>query len=421
MSYAWEAGLEQSWEGLVEDENGILRASARTQQGKASRYGSGTAEDGDGEYRTRDDQGQGRTVCRHMIRYVCLVVDMSQAMSESDLRPSRRAVAVEYLHEFIKAFFDENPLSNLAVFTCRDGVCQHSSDMNGSESGHQAAVDVMAESGEFSLENGLRQAKSKLNSVPQHGSKEIIVLMASLSTCDKGDIFETIAALKKSKTRCSVIGLGSAEVHVAKYLTVATDGVYGVARNKSHLKHLIMDHIKPPPILSENRNGLRCSFIRMGFPSQGSSQYAAGSGTKSGGSTTTTREALCFGLNGPGITNKGFYCSRCDTIAEEIPCTCATCGLELVAASHLARSYHHLFPVPRFKLLPQTDVEAYGSCAACTTSFGSMLQKSQMCFQCPECKEVFCDMCEAFIHETLHNCPSCLAKSPTAVATPVPA
>jgi transcription factor Ssl1 len=29
-------------------------------------------------------------------------------------------------------------------------------------------------------------------------------------------------------------------------------------------------------------------------------------------------------------------------------------------------------------------------------------------FQCPECKNVFCPDCDAYLHETLHNCPGCL-------------
>ena len=30
-------------------------------------------------------------------------------------------------------------------------------------------------------------------------------------------------------------------------------------------------------------------------------------------------------------------------------------------------------------------------------------------FQCPECNNVFCADCDAYLHETLHNCPGCLA------------
>jgi transcription initiation factor TFIIH subunit 2 len=29
-------------------------------------------------------------------------------------------------------------------------------------------------------------------------------------------------------------------------------------------------------------------------------------------------------------------------------------------------------------------------------------------FQCPDCHNVFCPDCDAFLHETLHNCPGCL-------------
>ena len=30
-------------------------------------------------------------------------------------------------------------------------------------------------------------------------------------------------------------------------------------------------------------------------------------------------------------------------------------------------------------------------------------------FQCPECNNVFCPDCDAYLHETLHNCPGCLS------------
>jgi hypothetical protein len=31
-------------------------------------------------------------------------------------------------------------------------------------------------------------------------------------------------------------------------------------------------------------------------------------------------------------------------------------------------------------------------------------------FQCPDCHNIFCPDCDAFLHETLHNCPGCLCK-----------
>eukprot|EP00515_Schizochytrium_aggregatum_P000057 CAMPEP_0202037992 /NCGR_PEP_ID=MMETSP0962-20130828/4894_1 /ASSEMBLY_ACC=CAM_ASM_000488 /TAXON_ID=4773 /ORGANISM="Schizochytrium aggregatum, Strain ATCC28209" /LENGTH=409 /DNA_ID=CAMNT_0048602131 /DNA_START=176 /DNA_END=1406 /DNA_ORIENTATION=+ len=299
-SYAWEGSIERSWDALVEDEHGVLRSA-----GAAQSRGDGRA--GGDRWAAGREEGdaQGRTVCRNMIRYLCVVVDMSRAMNESDLRPTRRNAVMEVLGEFVPTFFDENPLSCMSLFACTDGLCQRLSDMSGSAKAHLGATEVLAASGEFSLQNGLDLARAALHSVPQHGSKEILVLMASLSTCDQGDVFESIDALVKKGIRCSVVGLGSAEVYVAKYATQKTKGVYGVARDRAHLRHLIMDQVQPPAVLTENRNGLRCSFVRMGFPSQRESRTQAG-GVHGG--VSMTRQALSNnGAGQPTITSQGFY------------------------------------------------------------------------------------------------------------------
>ena len=44
----------------------------------------------------------------------------------------------------------------------------------------------------------------------------------------------------------------------------------------------------------------------------------------------------------------GYACPRCHARISELPADCAVCGLKLVLAPHLARSFHHLFPVAPF-------------------------------------------------------------------------
>lgn len=43
-----------------------------------------------------------------------------------------------------------------------------------------------------------------------------------------------------------------------------------------------------------------------------------------------------------------YTCPRCRSRVAELPCECHTCGLTLISSPHLARSYHHLFPVQPF-------------------------------------------------------------------------
>lgn len=70
--------------------------------------------------------------------------------------------------------------------------------------------------------------------------------MGSLSTCDPGDIFETITECKKLKLRTSIIGL-AAEVHVCKEIAQETEGVYSVILDELHLHDLLQKLAFPLP------------------------------------------------------------------------------------------------------------------------------------------------------------------------------
>jgi hypothetical protein len=41
---------------------------------------------------------------------------------------------------------------------------------------------------------------------------------------------------------------------------------------------------------------------------------------------------------------------RCAGRVAELPGECHVCGLTLISSPHLARSYHHLFPVPAYEV-----------------------------------------------------------------------
>jgi transcription factor Ssl1 len=45
---------------------------------------------------------------------------------------------------------------------------------------------------------------------------------------------------------------------------------------------------------------------------------------------------------------EGYICPRCKARVCELPTECRICGLTLVSSPHLARSYHHLFPIAPF-------------------------------------------------------------------------
>uniref|UniRef100_A0A7S3PG79 VWFA domain-containing protein n=1 Tax=Aplanochytrium stocchinoi TaxID=215587 RepID=A0A7S3PG79_9STRA len=344
--------------------------------------------------RISDDTETSALVRRGMIRYMYVIVDLSKAMEESDIRPTRMTATVEVLMDFIRAFYEDNPLSNLGILYSKAGTAKTITYLSGSPKIHLKAAASMKTTGEgdFSLQNALELAYTSLASIPQYGSREILVIQASLSTCDPGDIFETIDKLAKEKIRCSFVGL-AAETHICKYTASKTNGKYSVVRDKTHLRNVVLSHIIPPveATAQGERVSTKCSFVEMGFPSQAE--------LKNG----VPQPAICADTG--EVSTKGYYCPRCKSVASEIPSECKICMLNLIASPHLARSYHHLFPVPRFKV-KVLDKALDECCEACVLP----LQKSSLkeSFQCPRCQACYCESCDDLIHDTLHNCPSCL-------------
>lgn len=100
--------------------------------------------------------------------------------------------------------------------------------------------------GEISLKYALDLCHGKLSLMPSYGNKEVIFIQAALSTCDSGDIFDTIQALVKAKTRVSVVSL-SGELYISKKITQETHGLFGVAESSEHFRGLLFEHTKPPP------------------------------------------------------------------------------------------------------------------------------------------------------------------------------
>lgn len=162
-----------------------------------------------------------------------------KAASERDFRPSRMAVITKQVETFIREFFDQNPLSHVGLVTTKDGVASCLTDLGGSPEAHiKSLMGKLECSGDASLQNALDLVHSNLNQIPSYGHREVLILYSALSTCDPGDIMETIQNCKKGKMRCSVIGL-AAEMFICKHLCQETGGTYSVALDEVSLLVLI--------------------------------------------------------------------------------------------------------------------------------------------------------------------------------------
>jgi transcription initiation factor TFIIH subunit 2 len=54
----------------------------------------------------------------------------------------------------------------------------------------------------------------------------------------------------------------------------------------------------------------------------------------------------------------GYFCPICNNKYCELPVECKVCGLTLVIAPHLARSYHHLFPLEPYKEVSNEGIDS---------------------------------------------------------------
>lgn len=380
--------------------------------------------------------------------------------------------------DFVAEYYDQNPISHLGVVTIRNGEAEMLTRLSGSPRVHvkeMANLLALGGGGEFSLQNGLEVAGRSLGHMPPYGSREIVIVCGALSTCDPGDlIVETLPRLKKAKIRVSTIAM-CADMYICRRLAEETGGTIGVCLNAQHFRELFMMQCVPPPSTSENmvfascempdvapRNVKKCDFISMGFPTRESSSVPC--------LIHATKDKKLF-------SSTGYECPKCKGKVSELPTDCLVCGLKLVLAPHLARSFHHLFPVPPFVEKPDfakrtCELEAFSTdvnssailtqtachasetikpedvdcktllssadsqvnCYACLKYIGPppplapMSKKkkrhknskssndpskiSEPCInvrlECPECLNIFCAACDAYLHETLHNCPGCL-------------
>lgn len=286
-----------------------------------------------------------------------------------------------------------------------------------------------------------------------------MLLTGSLRSTDKRDIFrELIPVLQAARIRVSCISVAGAEVFLLRRLVELCGGGGGDSRlecamDRNHLTDLLVKKAKPPVKKKSlrmdgegwgegdpnpNPNPKTCSFVQYGFPLLLNSSIP----------TMTSYALSKSGAPTVGFSTTSYECPRCKARVKDVPCDCTTCGLKLIIAPMLSRSFHHLFPVPGFDELDEDEEDenedTATKCFACSrvfitnaelgldqkkkkkkrimmkaTSIEEMGDKSSraatasevvktMKFKCTKCREVFCFSCDMFLHETLHNCPGCL-------------
>lgn len=385
--YRWETGYEKTWEAIKEDSDGLLELSVQEMIQRARRK--------------RMIEKSGAKIKLGMMRHLFIVLDMSDCMKLQDLKPTRMLCATKLVQDFIEEYFYLNPISQIGLIITRSKRAELISELAGNPRQHVENIKRLAQeesecSGEPSLQNSLELTIQTLRNMPGHASREVLIITGSLTTCDPGDISTTISTCKSLNIRCSVIAL-CAEVRIYRELSRQTGGTYNVILDDVHLKDLLHAQLEPPP----STLGTEPTLIKMGFPCH--------TGDDSGDSTQGPGLGLCMchldTTSGCKLSTTGFLCPQCQAKYCELPVECKCCGLTLVSAPHLARSYHHLFPLPVFTEIPVKEC-IVDYCFSCTISFqeGSCLKV----YQCPECQNTVCSECDLFFHNILHSCAGCM-------------
>lgn len=278
-----------------------------------------------------------RTIIRHLV----LVLDLSNAMMDRDMRPTRFDLTLKYAREFVSEWFDQNPLGQIGVVGMRAGLGERVGEMSGNP---QDVLKSLSERhklepvGEPSLQNALDMARNSMGHLPTHASREILILFGSLTTVDPGNVHDTIDACVKDKIRISVVAL-AAEMKVCREMANCTGGTFGVALNEGHYRDLLFELVPPPAQRGAAKTAnagasanAPADLMLMGFPTR---------------LPDGAPPALC--ACHADLRRAGFVCPRCKAKLCDVPTDCDVCGLMLVSAPHLARSYHHLFPVKAYR------------------------------------------------------------------------
>ncbi|KAI4870738.1 TFIIH basal transcription factor complex, subunit SSL1 [Hypoxylon rubiginosum] len=411
---AWE-DIQRSWDTVVEDEDGTLAGiiEGRAEAEKRARL-------------LKDTTPLQRGIIRHLV----LVLDMSFAMLEKDMLPSRYELTMAYASLFVREYFEQNPISQLAVIGMRDGVAIRISDMSGNPTDHIEKLQGWVKQdpqGNPSLQNALEMCRGALFHTPSHGTREVVIVYGALMSSDPGDIHETIAALVKDRIRVSIVGL-AAQVAICDELCSKTNGGdnsgYTIALHEDHFRELLLA-VTTPPVTRTQEQG-NASLLMMGFPSR----------------TLASGDSIhyCACHNRP--TREGYDCTRCGSRVCRLPSECPGCGLTLILSTHLARSYHHLFPLRNWVEVPWAKAKRSKACHSCLTQFPDApsdsnssgnnkkekgkatakgKEKSSVStllssfkglsesgrYACEVCGNHFCIDCDLFAHEVLHNCPGC--------------
>ena len=119
-------------------------------------------------------------------------------------------------------------------------------------------------------------------------------------------------------------------------------------------------HVVRPIASSFTHVAFLCFLFSSHLPSvENKGSLATGAAPEGGGGSSSGGGGGGGGSGSVANRPRGSYlCPRCRSAYCELPVECVVCGITLMSAPHLARAYHHLFPLPAFLEVPRAEAPA---------------------------------------------------------------
>ncbi|KAG9392127.1 General transcription factor IIH subunit 2 TF2H2 [Carpediemonas membranifera] len=377
----WERTLEKTWDSLQERDGRLVVDTIA----KDAQFFAGSQ--------------AGNAKRRFLLRRVVILVDnSSEVVEERDLRPNRLVVFGKHLIIFLNRFFASNPTSEIAIIGASDQTGVLISPMTSSIVTHRENIAAkFTAAGKFSIQNAVEAAVRVLDDAPPHSTREIISLISSRYTIDPDPLSQLYPMLRAKEIVVSCIMVGC-DVYAFRQLCDnsgsrgQTKGDMHVIRTVEELDSVLAYHCVPKAAPEDQRSTL----IRMGFPVR---------------TVGTIMRCTCHKEYRQSMYN----CPRCSAPYCDIPTTCSVCRLQLVSATHIARTAAHLRPVPEVKRVVLNE-----RCLACKEK----LPTEREMVQCTACGVALCLDCARVIQDDFRSCIGCQLKStgatiPTVLATGV--
>eukprot|EP00913_Durusdinium_trenchii_P030744 g28796.t1 len=126
------------------------------------------------------EASQGVQARRGVIRFLYLVVDLAEAA----LRERRWELLVQQSSQFAERFVTENPLSELGLLALRDASCEALAPLGTAFTAAKLNAIAKEAKGRCCAVAALQRALQGLQDVPSYGVREVLILLASVATCN---------------------------------------------------------------------------------------------------------------------------------------------------------------------------------------------------------------------------------------------